>query len=72
VSGVAGLIRSFAPDLAPAAVEDALATGALRVGDFVSTGRVDAGAAIGSLTAARSVGFSAGAGEPPAGDDDGE
>ena len=53
VSGIAGLVRSFAPDLSPDAIEQALAGSALRVGDFVSAGRVDAGAALGALRAAR-------------------
>jgi len=55
VSGVAGLVRSFAPDLSPDAIEQALSASALRVGDFVSAGRVDAGAVVDSLKAARAV-----------------
>lgn len=56
VSGIAGLVRSFAPNLSPDAIEQALAGSALRVGDFVSAGRVDAGAALGALQAARAAG----------------
>lgn len=63
VSGVAGLVRSFAPDLSPDAIAQALSASALRVGDFVSAGRVDAGAVIDSLRAARAVTASTGGAE---------
>ena len=53
VSGLAGLMRSFAPASTTDAVGQALAANALRVGDFVSAGRVDVEAAVGSLRAAR-------------------
>lgn len=53
VSGLAGLMRSFAPASTTDAVGQALAANALRVGDFVSAGRVDVEAAVGSLSAAR-------------------
>ena len=49
VSGLAGLMRSFAPASTTDAVGQALAANALRVGDFVSAGRVDVEAAVGSL-----------------------
>ena len=68
VSGVAGLARSFAPALSPDAIAQALSAGALRVGDFVSAGRVDAGAVVDSLRA-RAVTTSSTppvASEPPA------
>ena len=53
VSGLAGLIRSYAPAMTVDALGQALAANALRVGDFVSAGRVDVEAAVASLTAAR-------------------
>jgi subtilisin family serine protease len=52
VSGASGLVRSYAPGLSPDAVEQALAASALRVGDFVSAGRVDVGGVVQSLKAA--------------------
>jgi len=55
VSGVAGLVRTFAPTLSPDAIEQALFASALRVGDFVSAGRVDAGAVVASLKTAGAV-----------------
>lgn len=54
-SGVAGLVRSFAPTLPPAAIEQVLSSSALRVGEFVSAGRIDAGAALASVKAASGV-----------------
>ena len=53
VSGVAALMRSFAPTLTASALEHSLSASALRVGDFVSAGRVDVGAAVTSLSAER-------------------
>jgi thermitase len=68
VSGVAGLVRSFAPSLTANALEQTLSANALRVGDFVSAGRVDVGAAVGSLRAERVTASAppASAGEQPA------
>jgi len=51
VSGVAGLVRSLAGQLSPDAVAQALSTNAVRVGDFVGAGRVDAAATLTSLRA---------------------
>ena len=45
VSGMAGLIRSLAPELPADGLGQALAASAVRVGDFVSAGRVDVGGA---------------------------
>ncbi|MDQ3163190.1 MAG: S8 family serine peptidase, partial [Actinomycetota bacterium] len=53
VSGLAGLARSYAPSLSPDAIAEALSTDAVPVGDFVSTGRVDAAGVIGALRAYR-------------------
>jgi thermitase len=53
VSGLAALIRSYAPAMTVDELGQALAANALRVGDFVSAGRVDVEAAVGSLTPAR-------------------
>ena len=50
VSGLAALIRSYAPTMTVEALGRALAANALRVGDFVSAGRVDVEAAVESLT----------------------
>lgn len=55
VSGVAGLVRSFAPSLTANALQQTLSANAFRVGDFVSAGRVDVGAAVGSLRAGRAT-----------------
>jgi len=49
VSGLAGLVRSYAPNLSPDAVAEALSAHAAPVGDFVSAGRVDAAAVLSSL-----------------------
>lgn len=49
VSGVAGLIRSLAPELPADGLGQALAAGAVPVGDFVSAGRVDVGGAAAAL-----------------------
>ena len=46
VSGLAGLARSFAGQLPPDAIADALSSNAAPVGDIVSTGRVDAAAVL--------------------------
>ena len=46
VSGLAGLVRSAAPEQPAEVIEQALSTGGVSVGDFVSAGRVDAGAAV--------------------------
>ena len=53
VSGLAGLARSFATGASADAVAAALAANAVRVGDFVSTGRIDAAAVLGALRPAR-------------------
>jgi thermitase len=50
VSGLAGLMRSFAPSLTTADLAQALSANAFKVGDFVASGRVDVEAAVGSLT----------------------
>ena len=49
VSGLAGLARSVAGQLSPDAISQVLSSTAAPVGDFVSTGRVDAAATIASL-----------------------
>ncbi len=51
VSGLAGLARSVAGQLSPDAISQVLSSTAAPVGDFVSTGRVDAAATIASLAA---------------------
>ena len=53
VSGLAALIRSYAPAMTVDELGEALAANALKVGDFVSAGRVDVEAAVGSLTPTR-------------------
>jgi len=53
VSGLAGLARSYAPSLSSDAIAEALSTSAVPVGDFVSSGRVDAVGVIGALRAYR-------------------
>jgi len=53
VSGLAGLARSYAPTFSPDAIAKALTTSTVPVGDFVSTGRVDAARVIGALRASR-------------------
>jgi subtilisin family serine protease len=49
VSGLAGLMRSYAPTVTTDELGQALSANALRVGDFVASGRVDVEAAVGSL-----------------------
>jgi len=49
VSGLAGLARSLAPTLPAAPIGDRLAAHAVKVGDFVSAGRVDATAVLRGL-----------------------
>jgi subtilisin family serine protease len=61
ISGVAGLVRSLAPTLTTIALEQTLSSNSLRVGDFVSAGRIDIGAAVGSLRADRPANNSASA-----------
>jgi hypothetical protein len=56
VSGLAGLMRSYAPTVTADELGQALFANALRVGDFVASGRVEVEAAVGSLRAARSPG----------------
>jgi len=56
VSGLAGLMRSFAPAVTTDELGQALSANALKVGDFVASGRVDVEAAVGSLRATRSPG----------------
>ena len=53
VSGLAALIRSYAPAMSGDELGLALAANALKVGDFVSAGRVDVEAAVESLTPTR-------------------
>jgi subtilisin family serine protease len=49
VSGLAGLLRSYAGQLSPDAIAQALSANSAQVGDFVSTGRVDAAGMLASL-----------------------
>jgi subtilisin family serine protease len=49
VSGLAGLIRSYAGRLSPDAIAQALSANSAQVGDFVSAGRVDAAGMLASL-----------------------
>lgn len=67
VSGVVGLTRAFAPALSADGVEEALGASAVRIGDFVSAGRVDAGAGVATArvaTATAPVGPTQPSGEP--------
>ena len=52
LSGIVGLARSFAPETSTEAIEGAVTAGAHSVGDFVSTGRIDAAAVLGALAPA--------------------
>ena len=49
VAGLAGLMRSYAPLLTSDAVGQTFSANAVRVGDFVSAGRIDVEAALASL-----------------------
>lgn len=66
VSGVAGLARSYAPDRPAVEIVETLASSAARVGDFVTSGRVDADALLNSLLRPQAAIVPGGTAPPPA------
>ena len=55
MSGVAGLMRAYAPSLTSDALGQTISANAVRVGDFVSAGRIDVEAALESLKPERAT-----------------
>ncbi len=65
LSGIVGLARSFAPETSTEAIEGAVTAGARSVGDFVSTGRIDAAAVLGALAPATAATSAPGSTDEP-------
>ena len=65
LSGIVGLARSFAPETPTEGIEGAVTAGALSVGDFVSSGRIDAAAVLGALVPAAAATSAPGSTDEP-------
>ena len=65
LSGIVGLARSFVPETSTEAIEGAVTAGARSVGDFVSTGRIDAAAVLGALAPATAASSAPGSTDEP-------